>query len=365
MENARISAWQMVTLTFTFVCSTTFLILPGKLMEDAQQYSWIVCVWSFIYGLILALFWLHLSKVYPGKSIIQIAIQVFGKWVGGVIAFLYILYFLQITSWVTRNLSDFMHTSLMPRTPISIFNVVVLLVCAYAVVKGIESIAMVSELVTPYIIVAFWIPFSVMIRDWDWRTFNIPYDFELWHTIVNTKYALAFPYMETVMFMMLFPYVKSRLKTAFTIGIISAGVILSICVFMTIGILGVNRGSHLIYPVFTIFREMQFSGFVEHLESILSINILLLLCLKLSLMFYCAVLGLCQLFQIKRREVVAYPLVWIISAYSLLFANVVENIEWVQKYLFSYYMIYAIFIPALLMICSWKRLMVHRKETSV
>jgi spore germination protein KB len=353
MENARLSGWQMITLTFTFVCATTFLMLPGKIMEDAKQYSWIVCVWSFLYGLILAAFWLYLSKLYPGKSLVQIAIQVLGKWAGGLIAFLYILYFIQIASWVTRNLSDFMHNNLMPRTPLSIFNVVVLLVCAYAVVKGIESIAMVSELVTPYIIVAFWIPFTVMLKDWDWRTFHVPFDFQLWTTILHTKYALAFPFMETIMFMMLFPFVKSRLKTAFFLGISTAGVILSICVYMTIGILGVDRGSHLIYPVYTIFREMQFSGFLEHLEAILSINILLLLCLKLSLLFYCAVLGLCQLFKIERRDIVAFPLVWIISAYSLLFANVIENIEWIENYLFSYYLLYAVIVPAILIIGSW------------
>ncbi|KRF42737.1 GerAB/ArcD/ProY family transporter [Paenibacillus sp. Soil787] len=355
MENAQLSGWQLVTLTFCFVCGTTFLLLPGKLIADAKQWGWLVCMWSFLYGLVLAVLWLYLSKRYPGKSIVQIATQVLGKWAGGIVTLLYILYFIQVASWVTRNLGDFMHTNLMPRTPISIFNIVVLLVCAYAVVKGIESIAMVCELVTPYIVVAFWIPFSVMLKVWDWRAFSTPYHFQLWTTILQTKYALAFPYMETVMFMMLFPYVKRNLKTSFLLGIGSAGVILSISMYMTIGILGLERGSHHLYPVYTIFREMKFSGFVEHLESILSINIFLLVCIKLSLLFYCAVIAICQLFKVERRSVVAYPLVWIISAYSLLFANVIENVEWVQKYLFSYYMLYAVIVPAILIIGTWLR----------
>ncbi|GMK47061.1 spore germination protein KB [Paenibacillus glycanilyticus] len=355
MENVRLSGWQMITMTFCFVCATTFLLLPGKLIEHAKQYGWIVCVWSFLYGVLLALLWLHLSKLYPGQSIVQIAMKGLGKWVGGIVAALYILYFIQVAAWVTRNLGDFMHTSFMPRTPISVFNIVVLLVCAYAVVKGIESIAMLSELVTPYIVIAFWAPFTVMLKVWDWRAFNNTEPFRLWDTFIQTKYALAFPYMELVMFMMIFPYVKRNIKKSFVIGIISAGVILSVCVYMTIGILGLERGANHIYPVFTIFREMKFIGFLEHLESILSVNIFLLVYIKLCLLFYCAVLAICQVFHLERRGVVAYPLIWIISAYSLLFDNVIENMEWVQKYLFDYYLLYAVIMPIALILCYWMR----------
>lgn len=70
---------------------------------------------------------------------------------------------------------------------------------------------------------------------------------------------------------------------------------------------------------------MQYSGFIEHLEAIISINILLLVCLKLSVLFCCAVSGVCQLFHVKRRSAVTYPMIWVISAYSLLFQNVIMS----------------------------------------
>ncbi|MFC0330408.1 endospore germination permease [Paenibacillus sepulcri] len=349
------SGWQLFNLTFVYIIGTSFILLPGSLIASGKQYGWLIIVWAALYGLILSCFWLYLSSRFPGMSIVQIAVQVLGKWAGGLVSLLYILFFIQVASWVTRNLSDFMHINLMPRTPLSIFNIMILLVCAYAVVKGIETIAMVSEFLAPIVNLAFWIPFSVMIREWDWQNFNVPGVFHPWDTLIHTRYALAFPFMETVIFMMIFPFAQRRLKAIFLSGIGGAGLLLSMCVFFTIGILGVERSSHLIYPVFIIFREMQFTNFVEHLESIISVNILLIVCLKLSLLFYCAVLAICQLFQIKERAVVAYPLVWIISAYSLLFKNIVENVDWIQKYLFNYYTLYAIAFPAILIVCSWLR----------
>lgn len=61
----------------------------------------------------------------------------------------------------------------------------------------------------------------------------------------------------------------------------------------------------------------------------------------------------------NRNAVIAYPLIWVISAYSMLFANVVDNIEWIQKYLFSYYAVYAIALPIVLIIATWFKQKVH------
>lgn len=353
MENAKLSGWQMFCLTFCFGIGTTFILLPGKLIADAKQYSILVSVCALLYGVVLACLWLFLSQRFPGRSLVQIIVQVLGKWVGGLMAFFYIFYFIQIASWITRNLSDYMHINLMPRTPVIVFIILLLLVCAYSVVKGIESIAMASEIITLYGFVAFWIPFSMMLREWDWDNFLIAERFNTWNIFAKTSYAFAFPYMEMVALMMVIPFVSQKRVTAFLTGILWAGINLTICILFTVGILGVERSSHLIYPVYIIFREMTFSRLFEHLEAIISVNILLFVFIKLSILFYCAVLAMCQLFNVKRRAVVAYPLIWVISAYSMLFANVVDNIEWVQKYLFSYYTVYAIAIPIVLIMVSW------------
>lgn len=350
MENVTLSGWQLFNMTTIFVFGITFLLLPGNVIADANQYGWIIPLWSVLFGLLVAAFWLYLSSRFPGMSIIQIAVHVMGKWAGGAVALLYILFFIQLASWVTGNLSDFMHIDLMPETPVSVFNMMILLVCAYTVVKGLESIALISELLGTYVTLAFWIPMAFMLKEWDWKRFDVPFSFQPLETLVHTRYALEFPYMELVAFMMLFPYSGRRLKMTFLSGIGVGGILLSLSTFFTIGILGVERSAHLIYPVFTIFQEMQFTNFFEHVESIISVNLLLIVCIKISLLFYCAVLAICQLFQIKERAAVAYPLVWIISAYSLLFQSFVANMEWNRMYAFSYASLYTIILPAILLL---------------
>jgi spore germination protein KB len=355
MEKPALGGWQMFGLSGSFVLGTTFLILPVGIISEARQYGWLVQLWSALFGVVAGVFWLYVASRHPGLSLVQISQRVLGKYAGGFVSLCYIVFFVQISAWVTRNMSDFMQINLMPRTPISVFNILALLVCAYAVVKGIDSISLVSVVILPYLTIAYWAPFTVMLREWDWQNFEYPGVFRFWPTLAETRYALGFPFMETVAFMMAFPLVRKRLKTAFLGGIAFMGVQLALSMFFIIGILGVYRASHLMYPIYNIFSEMQFSNFIEHLEAIISVNALLLVFVKLSLMFYFAVSAICQLFSVENRAVVAYPLVWVISAYSLLFANIVENAEWVQKYLFIYYVPFGIGFPLLFLVATWFR----------
>ncbi|SFS66489.1 endospore germination permease [Paenibacillus sp. BC26] len=355
MKPIRLSAWQFHLMTQVYVIGTAFILLPGPIISSAKQYGWVVVLWATLYGLVLAFGYLYLAKLYPGKTLVEIALQAFGKWVGGFISLLYIIFFIQIASWVTRELGDFMHINLMPRTPISFFHIMILLVSAYAVSKGIESIALVNELLVPYLYLAFWVPIVIMLREWNWRYFHVSYPFQLSDVIIQTRFVLAFPFMETVAFLMFIPFVQGKVKIPFITGIAFSGLMLTGCVFISIGVLGVYRGQKLVYPIFSIFREMRFTGFIEHLEAILAVNIVLVVCIKLCILFYCAVSGVCQLFKIEKRNIVIYPMVWIISAYSLLFMNIVELLDWVKNYLFEYYSLFAVAFPALFIVAAkWR-----------
>ncbi|MZQ81366.1 endospore germination permease [Paenibacillus sp. 5J-6] len=355
MEQTSLSPFQMFCVVTCFIVGTTFIMLPNATIADAKQYGWIVHLWGAAFGVLVGTVWIYISGKHPGLSLVQILNKLFGKYAGGLISVCYIIFFLQIAAWVTRNVSDYLHVTMMPRTPQTVFHLMTLVVCAYAVVKGIRSISLVSIFIVPYISISFWLPYTVMLNEWEWRNFHIPTDFHFWQTLVETKYALGFPFMETVACMMIFPLVRSKLKLAVLGGTLFGGIQIALSVFFAIGILGVYRSSHLLYPKYTIFREMEFSSFIEHLESIISMNMLLVVFVKLSAIYYFAVTAICQVFTIRSRAVVAFPLIAFISAYSLLFSNIAENALWIHDYLFIYYIPFGLGFPILMLVFTWMR----------
>lgn len=357
MESKSMTAWQMFLLVFSYTLGTAIFLRPGELIFTTKQDAWLVPLWCGLLGTVLATFWLLLARKFHGQSIVQICVTVLGKKAGTLFGLLYAWYFIHLSSWVVRNLGDFMSATIMPRTPITAFHLLFLLVCTYAVIQGIRTIGRVSEFLTPLIFLTFSLVWITRGGDWNFERFLPVFELDLWKSIVENRQMLAFPFMETSAFLMIFPlvhdgkYVKPFLK-----GIVLSALTLSLVTFLTIGILGVVRASHLTYPLFTIAKEIDFGNFVQHVEATTTMFWIFAIFVKLTVSLYCATLALCQLFHIQKRGIVAFPLIWLIAGIALSdHANVVEMMDWDHKYDFAYQLLYTLFIPLLLISVSWMR----------
>ncbi|WP_241674826.1 GerAB/ArcD/ProY family transporter [Paenibacillus luteus] len=356
MVKEHISGWQFYLLTVNYALGTAFFIRPGSVISSTKQDGWIIPLVAGAFAIVIACLWLLLSNANPELSIVQIALAAAGKPIGGLIAIVYIWYFIQTASWVTRNLGDFMKTILMPNTPISVFHIMFLVIACYAVIRGVETIARTSEFLTPFVLLVLFVIYISALNEWNWERFEPMFQASFTKLIKDSAPVIGFPYLETVTIMMLAPYVKTRLKSSLLLGLATATLLLSGIVFVTIGVLGAARSSHLLYPLYTIVEELRIAEFIEHLESTIVIVWLIWIFLKLCIAYYCAVEGIRQLFQMKERTWIAIPLVLLISGIAIsLNDNVVENIDWDRKYIFAYSCLFGIVLPLLLLVLSWIR----------
>ncbi|GGD60284.1 GerAB/ArcD/ProY family transporter [Paenibacillus nasutitermitis] len=357
MENGQLGAGQFFILIFGYILGTSFFFSPGGLIGVAKQDAWIIPLWAGAAGVLLSLLWIKLASLYPGLTIVQICTQAAGKGIGGLFALLYIGYFVFLSGFIIRNLGDFMKQTLFPLTPLTVFHVMFLLIICYAVIKGIEAIARTTQLLFPLVVLIFLFVFFIALSEWNWDRFQGMFRMNVWKTMKETRSIIGYPFMEALVFMMLFPYVRSKIKASLILGIVVATLLLSGTVFFTIGVLGVTRASHDTYPLFVIVQEIHIGTFFEHLESTMALILLCAIFIKLTVIYYCASLGLCQLFRVDNRSWLAFSLILLISGLSLGYDNVLENIEFSKRYDFEYTLIFAIVIPSLLLLITWiKRL---------
>ncbi|RXZ83153.1 spore gernimation protein KC [Paenibacillaceae bacterium] len=355
MEQVRISSWQFYLLSFMYVLGTTFFLRPGGLIAIAKQDAWMIWTWTGAAGIAMVFLWVKMAEQYPQLTIVQICTEAAGKWFGGAIALLYIGFFTQLSSWIVRNLGDFMTSTLMPRTPISVFHIMLLIVACYATIKGLEPIARSNEMLTPIIMLTFLIICFLMFPEWNTERLQPAFRLNLLKTIKETRNIIAFPFMETVTLMMVFPYVRKGRNRALFMGVLIAAIILCAITLFMVGVLGVTRASHGTSPLFLIVQEIRIGPLIEHLESSVTVILLVAIFIKLSTTFYAAVLGICQLFGLKDKTWVAVPLILIISSLSLASENVVENIMWDSRYVFEYEIIYGLLFPMLFLVLAWFR----------
>lgn len=352
MERAQISAWQFFVLVFGYLLGTSFFFRPGGLIVIAKQDAWIVPLWAGVAGILMSLLWMHLADYYPGLSIVQICTQAGGRVIGGVMALMYIGYFVHLSSLITRNLGDFMSLTLMPRTPLTVFHLMLLIVTVYAVIKGVEAIARTTEVMFPIVTLTFMLIFLLALPEWNWNRFQGMFQFDVWSTMKESRSIFGFPYMEAITLMMLFPYIQRQRKGVFLLGIIVTTLLLSLITFFMIGVLGVTRASHTTYPLFLIVQEIQIGTFIEHLDSTIALILVIAIFIKLTVAYYSAVIGLSQLFQLRDRSWLAFSLIFLVAGLALGFDNILQNITFAREYYFEYMLLFAIIFPVILLVIT-------------
>ncbi|MDN4524051.1 GerAB/ArcD/ProY family transporter [Fictibacillus fluitans] len=354
MEQAILSRWQFFLLTFNVTFGTAFFIRPGGLIAIGKQDAWVLPLIGGVAGLLMALLWLGLASLYPQKNIIEICRESAGK-AGIFFALLYIWYFIEIASWVTRNLGDFMQVVLMPKTPKSVFHMMFLLVAAYAVIKGINAISRLSEFLSPIMYSVFLFVGVVLIRDWDTDKVKPILDTEIWQSFWNSNSIIGFPFVEPILLLMLFSYAPNKGgKRIFLLGIGLTALALSLVVFITVGTIGITRASHLIYPIFTMIQEVQLASFIEHMEATIIIIWLFSIFIKLAIALYCATIAICHLSGIPNRTGIVIPLSILVAGLALtIHTNVIETMDWDKNYSFWYHIVFGIYIPAFLLLITF------------
>lgn len=82
LEKDRISTNQMIILgLFTFIGDMA-LVYPALMISGAKQDAWIAALISIPLGLVTIKLLLCLADLEPNKNIIELSLQILGKWVG-------------------------------------------------------------------------------------------------------------------------------------------------------------------------------------------------------------------------------------------------------------------------------------------
>lgn len=352
MEQSRISRWQFFLIAMQTTLGNSMIIMSRKIVDSGRQDAWLIPLIAGAAGILFSMLWVYLSALNPGLDLVQVAVRTMGK-AGWIVGLAYIWFFMYVCAWTFRNLGEVVNITLMRYSPAWLFQATFVLIAAYAVTKGIEAIARTVEVFVPIILIMFVLLIFIVTKEWDWGHFAPALQTNIFLALKKSNLLFAFPFMESVCLAMLLPYAAERTGKPLYLGLGAASFILGLLVFINIGVMGISRTPHLTYPIFTMAQEMQLSEFIEHLESVVSMIWLISLFIKICIFFYCAVSGLCRLFRIRSRGVVALSIaLYVTGLANSLGHNFVEDQEWSGVYGLPFDSIFAVWLPLLLIALS-------------
>lgn len=322
MSKMQINGFQLFCTMVLFMFGTAIFLDLGS---GAKQDAWIVPLISPIIGLLLFIVYLQLHKRYPQLTFTEYARKIWGKYIGSIIGYLYIIYFIYIASRVLRDFEELVISSVYNKTSIITIGICMMFVLIYTVNFGIEVFtraACICFFVAVFTLVI--IDILYIIGDLIHLDNVRPILAEGWKPVIKEIIPLniTVPYGELVIFSMIFPYLnkQTNLLKVGSMAVVFVGLFLTLNTLLLICILGTDVLSRSAFPALTAVSYINIAGFIQRIDTFIILLVVILAFIKIAAFFLCAVIGMNNLFKLKPNLISTYFAGSIIFLSSILIA---------------------------------------------
>ena len=316
MNTYKISTFEFALAVAVFLLGTSVIIIP--VLGYSEQDMWVAGIIGVASGVGYA-FFLSLCKVQGHHPLARIILSI---------------YSLHLASLVTGNISDILTQSALPDTPGMVINIVMVLIAAYAVFLGIETIFRLAGL---FLTVSFVVGVLLIIMS------ASEMDFQHLQPILNHSPGviikdaipiISFPFFELVVFLPILKMVQNRRK-ALVGGVLLGGTLIFLIILLIVLVLPPGHIKNIYSPTFVVIKSIP-SGYM--MEAVTVVVWVQTTFFKLAVLHYIESSQLGEAFNLDYQKIVLPISVLIIGLSNSGLDNSVEKFLFV----FKIYPLYAI-----------------------
>ncbi|ABR47488.1 spore germination protein [Alkaliphilus metalliredigens QYMF] len=360
-KQVQISPIQLTILLMGFLFGTTVFIVSGF---HAEQNAWIAFLLSWSGGILLFACYVLLSKKFPQKTLVEINKILLGNFLGSALSILYIWYFIHLGALILRNFGEYVVIAHMTETPLWFPIFLLLIISLYATKSGLEVTSRTAELVVPLIFLFQLILTLSLITEVDLSLLR-PILQEGFPPVLRAAFStLTFPFGETVVFLMIIPYLNkpTQLKKTYLSAFLIVGLILFITLIRDITILGPRGIERKIFAPHLVAKHVAFVDF----DAVIGIMFFISSWTKLSVCYLGTTIGISQLTNSNNHRLFVYPVGIILMGLSIwIYDSASEMLSWAIDIWPLYSVPFQILFPLLLLLISFfKKDRTQNKEST-
>jgi spore germination protein len=352
----QITTPQTVVIISNFILGIGILTLPRTVTEKVKTPDgWITIIIGGILAVLIAMIMVKLAERFPGKSIFQFSNELIGKWIGTVISLCIILYYLTLSSFEVRAMSETTRLFLLQGTPNWAIILPFIWIGLYLITGGINPIARMFEIIFPVTILFFLLVMFLGIKVFDINNLRPVMGMGIMPVMKGlTTTSLSFVGFEIILIIYMYMKEPARAFKATMIGLSISLVFYCITFVMVIGALSIDGAVTQAWPVLTFIRSFEIQGlFVERFDSLLLVIWIMQLFTTFAVCYYAAALGLSHIFN-KNIDLFIYGLAPLIYIVSMIPKNINEMFtmgSWIGNFTLYFFSI----VPILLLLISFMR----------
>lgn len=201
-----------------------------------------------------------------------------------------------------------------------------ILTVMYGVYKGIEVIARTGELFLTLLCLLAVSGFILVISAGLVDLHRLqPMLEDGWQRVFKVVFSetLYVPFGEMIVFTMLFPYMNNpeKMKQAAIAGMVLSGLNLAIIMTINVAVLGTDVVARSAFPLLDQIQRIRIANFLERLDVIFMLALIIGGFFKVSVFFYAAVIGTANVFRVQNYQRLVYPLGLMVLLLSIAIAS--------------------------------------------
>jgi spore germination protein KB len=351
MQQSGVSARNIACMITMVSLCTVLMFGFGTNGQD----MWLSVIAAVIINLPLILLFARIARVNPGLDLFDIICHHFGRVTGSILTALLSWYALHVSTLSARNFTEFVATISLKTTP-KIFIIIGLIVVA-----GILASCK-PEIMARWSLIVFIAVFTNLVLTILAALPALHFSYlkpVMEHSlgeILSTGFSLgSIAYGETLLVLAVIGSLRPGEKPlkAYLLGIGWATILILMVVLRNIMVLGRVMVTSSVFPSFIAARVISPGSFVEHVESIVSFNLILLGITKVSVCLRAASVGVAKILKIEdmEKKCIVPMCLLSIALCAISFTNFQELIAFVEAYRF-YALPFTLLIPAIIWVKS-------------
>ncbi|UVI33101.1 GerAB/ArcD/ProY family transporter [Paenibacillus spongiae] len=300
-DRMTIGSFQLTLLICSFLAISSQASLPMALTGAAKQDAWLSYFVPIVYGCGVGMFFYKLVQKYPGQNMYEIANALCGKFVGGVLNALFILYFIVDLSAQTRLFTDFFSSSILLRTPPELIIMIITLLIIYYSTGTMEHLVRTNVVfIMCYTIVLMFLP-VILMNEIDLRKLMPVLSSGIVPPLKSSIISVA-SFGDILAIGAFLHHVKGprEIYMAMKLGVVVSSFLLTLWNFCLVSVVSPVFVSRLIFTGWILVQQIHVTDFLDRVDLLVFSLFMPLILIKHSVLFFAILTGLAS-YTKKRR----------------------------------------------------------------
>ncbi len=324
----KLSCLEMSTFMFYIMRCFFIGITINNIVYIANQDSYLSIIIGFLIGFIPLLLFYYLSSYKKELNIVELIEHLLGPYLGKGINLILSVFILFLSTIIYWNFTTFIASQYLSDTPALAISFIFLFPTIYLLNKGIYVIAKSSVMMFYICIVLTLLPFIGLFFQLDMDNF-LPFLYQGPTPVLKGSFIYLTNNVLPIFLLLIIPKEMveehRKLPKNLILFYIMTTILLFILFFLTLGIFGVNLTKFFQYPEFHLLKRASLFGFIQRIESTLSIQWILDLFMCNIIALYYVVESMRITFHIQSKKIYQIILITVSLFVSIASNHVFKN----------------------------------------